>query len=479
MDIQYLKTEGERFSSIIYVDSAKRNRVFFPDPQKYEVVFNEPFRNVFSVQVLDASIPRTHYNVDNHNNVLCYSVNETEFTVTLAIGDYTDVELVEAINAQLVGITIDFLSSPSDRRKQFVFISETAFCIKPFKTTMRELIGIDQGFETRLDSVDDPANYQVTVVNDTIGNDAGVRATVASADVVFYQRFSISESGKMGTLEFNMYKNDSDLLNTNDFDLRARVIRLSNEATMAEAQVHSSAFDDRVVLSNWTHNGHLTTGQYVVVISTVNATHVHYSVPVDIVSNDTQQLYVRQGVSADFDLDAFLGNQENTVNKYGSPQTVEDLYFGITTDTVGVNMGLNCRLTTLREVHSLVPRGIYNLLGDRYIILRCKEIENHIMSSIKSFNAVNSETNSLEERQYDTGIAKFKMSVVGFREERFDFNTLPPQEFHPIGKLTSLSLSFENQDGREYDFKGVNHTITLAINYYKPINKLFQRPTKN
>ena len=469
MDIQYLKTEGERFSSIIYVDSAKRNRVFFPNPQKYEVIFNEPFRNVFSVQILDASIPRTHYNVDTHNNVLCYSVNETEFFVTLDIGDYTDVEIVESINTQLVGITVDFMSSPSNRRKQLVFLSETPFCIKPFKTTMRELIGLDQGFQSQIDSVDDPKNYQVSLVNDTLRN-TGVRATVTNANIVFYQRFSVSESGKMGTLEFNVYKNDTDLLHTNDFDLRVRVVRLSNQTTIAEISVHSSAFADRVVLSDWESQQQLLAGQeYVFVISTINANYVHYDLSVDIVSNETQQLYVQQDVSLDFDLNAFLNIQENTINKYGTPQTVEDLYFGITTDTIGVNMGLNYYMTTLRELHSLVPSGIYNLLGDRYIILRCKEIENHIMSSIKSFNAVNPETNSLQERQYDTGIAKFKMSVVGFREERFDFNTLPPQEFHPIGKLTSLSFSFENQDGREYDFKGVNHTITLAINHYKPV----------
>ena len=475
MDIQYLKSEGERFSSIIYVDSAKRNRVFFPTPQQYEVVFNEPFRNVFSVQVLDASIPRTHYNVDNHNNVLCYSVSDKEFTATLDIGDYTDVELVEAINAQMVNITVDFLSSPSDRRKQLLFLSESPFCIKPFKTTMRELIGLDQGFASQIDSVNDPANYRVSLVNDTLGN-TGVRATVTDAHMVFYQRFSVSETGKIGTLEFNIYKNDTDLLNTNDFDLRVRVVRLSNQTTVAETQAHSSTFADRVVLSDWVHSNQLLAGQqYVFVISTVNANYVHYELSVDIVSNDTQQLYFKQGVSAEFDLNAFF-SQENTINKYSQQQqTVEDVYFGITTDTVGVNMGLNCRVTTLRELHSLVPPGIYNLLGDRYIILRCKEIENHLMSSIKSFNAVNPETNSMEEKQYDTGIAKFKMSVVGFREERFDFNTLPPQEFHPIGKLTSLTFSFENQDGREYDFKGVNHTITLAINHYKPINKLFQK----
>lgn len=476
MDIQQLKTEGERFSSIIYVDSAKRNRVFFPTPQKYEVIFNEPFRHVYSIQVLDASIPRTHYNVDHHNNVLSYSINGSDFTVTLDIGDYTDVEIVEAINAKLIGITIGFLSSPSDRRKQFVFISENPFFIRLFQTTIRELVGLDQGFQSQLHSVDDPANYQVSVVTNTLANDTSVQVTVTSANSVFYQRFSVFETGKTGTLEFNIHKLDTDLLDTNDFDLRVRVVHQSTQATIAETEVHSSAFENKVVLSDWTHYGHLLTGQqYVFVVSTVNANYVHYNLYVDIVSNETQQLYFQQNVSLDFDMNSFLNNPENTINKYGTPQTVEDLYFGITTDTLGVNMGLNCNLTTLREVHSVVPSGIYNMLGDRYIVLRCKEIENHIMTSIKSFNAIDPDTNSLEEKQYDTGIAKFKMSVVGFREERFDFNTLPPQEFHPIGKLTSLSFSFENQDGKEYDFKGVNHTLTLSINHYKPINVLYKK----
>jgi len=198
---------------------------------------------------------------------------------------------------------------------------------------------------------------------------------------------------------------------------------------------------------------------------------VNYDIVVDIVSNNTQQLYLKQGVTTDFDLASFLESTENTVNAYGSPQTVEERYFGITSNTVGVNMGIQCTLTTVQEVYSLVPPGIYNLLGDRYIVLRCKEIENHIMSSLKSFNGINPDTETFEEKQYETGIAKFKMSVVGFREERFDFNTLPPQEFHPIGKLSSLTFAFENQDGIPYDFKGVNHTITMSINYYKPILK--------
>jgi hypothetical protein len=474
MDIQELKERGEKYSSIVYVDSAKRNRVFFPTAQKYEVNFNEPFRNVFSVQVLDASIPRTHYNVDVHNNSFCYVTDNVERELFLDIGDYTETEIVDQMNNQLVGVTINFLSSPADRRKQFVFLSDNPFEVKPFKTTMRELLGFDQGMEHTLYSAKDPNIFPTTLVTDTRTGSAGLRVNVDSSDIVLYQKVLMTESGKIGAFSFDLFKNDTSLTETNEFDLRLRLIRVDTNQEMARVTVPSSAFSDLVHIdpSQWEHYGTLIGGQqYVLVISTLNATYVNYDIVVDIVSNNTQQLYLKQGVTTDFDLASFLESTENTVNAYGSPQTVEERYFGITSNTVGVNMGIQCTLTTVQEVYSLVPPGIYNLLGDRYIVLRCKEIENHIMSSLKSFNGINPDTETFEEKQYETGIAKFKMSVVGFREERFDFNTLPPQEFHPIGKLSSLTFAFENQDGIPYDFKGVNHTITMSINYYKPILK--------
>jgi hypothetical protein len=474
MDIQELKERGEKYSSIVYVDSAKRNRVFFPTAQKYEVNFNEPFRNVFSVQVLDASIPRTHYNVDVHNNSFCYVTNNVERELFLDIGDYTETEIVDHMNNQLVGVTINFLSSPADRRKQFVLLSDNPFEVKPFKTTMRELLGFDQGMEHTLYSAKDPNIFPTTLVTDTRTGSAGLRVNVDSSDIVLYQKVLMTDSGKIGAFSFDLFKNDTSLTETNEFDLRLRLIRVDTNQEMARVTVPSSAFSDLVHIdpSQWEHYGTLIGGQqYVLVISTLNATYVNYDIVVDIVSNNTQQLYLKQGVTTDFDLASFLESTENTVNAYGSPQTVEERYFGITSNTVGVNMGIQCTLTTVQEVYSLVPPGIYNLLGDRYIVLRCKEIENHIMSSLKSFNGINPDTETFEEKQYETGIAKFKMSVVGFREERFDFNTLPPQEFHPIGKLSSLTFAFENQDGIPYDFKGVNHTITMSINYYKPILK--------
>lgn len=466
MDIQYLREKGEKYSSVFYVDSAKRDRTVFPTPSRYEVAFNEPFRYVFSIQVLDASIPRTHYNVDTHNNKFCYVVDDTEVEFDLPVGDYTDVEIIDAINERLQGrIVMAFLSSPSDRRKQFIFRSTEPFKIKPFKTTLRDLLGFDQGDATVLVSQNDPENFiQHDIVDLTSSN--GVNVPITDSSVVLYQHFVANATGFVDALRLQMKLIDLDITTVNQFSLHIRVMR--GTTLVAQGVTTALALQTSVVIDQWENFDTIQDGvSYYFVVNLSDAEYVNYELTVDVVSNERQQLYYATGVSMDFDPEVFF-SPENKINRYPfSGTNIEEVYFGITTNDLDVSMSLAFKLTVSEHMYSVVPPGIYNLLGDRYIVLRCPEIENHIMSSIKSFNTVNPDTDQTEVRQYDTGIAKFKMSVIGFREERFDFNILPPQEFHPIGKLTSLTFFFENQDGRLYDFKGVNHTLSLSVNYYK------------
>lgn len=475
MDVDLLKASGGKYSSTIYVDSAKRNRMFYPSPNNYEVVFSEPFRNVFSVQVLDASIPRTHYNVDTHNNSLCYQQFGVDRVAYVDVGDYTDNELLDAINSKLNGIAMEFLSSPSERRKQFCFVSESPFVVYPFRSTLRETLGFDEGNASVTNSRDDPANYEHTTLSTTGGGSAvvGVDMRITSASLVLYQRFVATEYGAVSRLVLGLSLNESQDLTSalNHFDMSVRIVRVENASlvTVAKSVVPSDALSQEV--TDWTRYEDLQTAEsYYLVLNVTNASSVvDYNAKVDVVSGipGDVQLYTQSGAS----MSAFDESRLTRVNEYthDGGESIEQRYLGITSDDVGISMGLVMQLTISKKRWSVTPPGIYNLLGDRYIILRCKEIENHVMSTIKSFNTFNAETDSMEEKQYETGIAKFKMSVVGFREERFDFNILPPQEFHPIGKLTSLTFSFQNQDGKPYDFKGVNHTITLAINHYKPV----------
>ena len=102
--------------------------------------------------------------------------------------------------------------------------------------------------------------------------------------------------------------------------------------------------------------------------------------------------------------------------------------------------------------------GIVYFIGNKYIIMRCPEIEEHLYRS-------------LSYSKYTLGLAKFRVDSVGINSEKLTITKIPVREFHPIGKLSRMTLRFETNRGSLYDFKGINHNIIFAIFYYEPIQK--------
>jgi hypothetical protein len=118
------------------------------------------------------------------------------------------------------------------------------------------------------------------------------------------------------------------------------------------------------------------------------------------------------------------------------------------------------QITIQQEYHKLTAPGIYSLLGQRSVVLRCKEIEDFSLRS-------------LAYTKHCLGIAKFTLGVVGVSANRLDYSSVPLREFFPIGKLSKLSFRFETINGKLFDFKGVNHTITFAIHYYEAARQTY------
>lgn len=58
-DIQYLQEHSAKESYIFFVDSKDRDYTLYPTPQSYRINFSAPFKHVYSLEILDASIPRT------------------------------------------------------------------------------------------------------------------------------------------------------------------------------------------------------------------------------------------------------------------------------------------------------------------------------------------------------------------------------------------------------------------------------------
>jgi hypothetical protein len=90
------------------------------------------------------------------------------------------------------------------------------------------------------------------------------------------------------------------------------------------------------------------------------------------------------------------------------------------------------------------------------MLLRCPEIESNLHNSFASSG-------------YCPGIGLFKHTGNSDQNNyRFDYTNFQKKPFHPIGKLTKLTFSFEISNGNPYDFKGIDHILLISIKYYTP-----------
>jgi hypothetical protein len=181
---------------------------------------------------------------------------------------------------------------------------------------------------------------------------------------------------------------------------------------------------------------------------------------IDIISNAPLIIDMKRSTLAEnlgFDLYPTIENDNRYIYKNISnrgelnkmfqsrERTVKDKYY-------------NNELSIITNKYIITSPGIVYFIGNKYIILRCPEIEEHLYRS-------------LSYSKYSLGLAKFRVDSVGINSEKLSITKIPVREFHPIGKLSRITLKFETNKGILYDFKGINHNIIFAIFYYEPIQK--------
>jgi hypothetical protein len=72
-DVDYMIQSSEKDAVTFFIDSSSRNINAYPEPNKFVITFSEPIRNVFGIEVLDATIPVAMWTIDDYNNKLAYS----------------------------------------------------------------------------------------------------------------------------------------------------------------------------------------------------------------------------------------------------------------------------------------------------------------------------------------------------------------------------------------------------------------------
>jgi len=173
-DINYLKKNSIKQSYTFLIDSTDRNRNKYINPNYYSIEFATPFKNVIGFEVIDASIPRTMYNIDYLNNKIYYYIADTDdkyiiegFTdivkdiddndipytdlfkmIEIPPGDYTFQNFITTINKILSATGDDLIvksyTTPPEQSNLIEFISFTrAFVLDMERSTVYNILGFD------------------------------------------------------------------------------------------------------------------------------------------------------------------------------------------------------------------------------------------------------------------------------------------------------------------------------------------------
>ena len=451
-DIDFLKGNSDIDSAVVYIDSTKRDRRFYPQAEEYTLSFDQPFRNVVGFEVLDASIPTTMWNVDKYNYTIAItkcSVPSTNINQSLASSYFNELcqvtdffplferqhvvgDLVENFALVVDAETFDSLdlavqisdtiATPYFMFKRYV-MTDTSVQVMPRNFSDSTFYTFTyHGIDYYVSTIDDPIililqqnNFHVTI------NDNG------NYDIIYFERYNIRDVDYNSIIAINAFilkiENFYKSIVQGNYDITTLKQTLNDAFTTAAISFTSSVQPDR------------KQGIYVI------------SCPAYIVINANIGLLIKQ-----------LGFDTYPVESQSS------LYKHI---TVGSNQLVFCSIYKSAYLNfSLKAPGIVNLSGYRYIIMRCKEIEDHLLGS----NAYT---------QFSPGIGLFKLAAAtaDITHLRFDFVNLVRKPFHPIGKLSKLSVRFEVRDGLTYDFKGVNHQILFVLKFLVPKNH--QRSTRS
>ena len=460
-DVQYMAKQAVEESYLLLVDSAQRDKNHDKHPNQYDVVFTTPFRNVVGVDIITASIPRTQYVVENNNNVFAYKLDtDTSWTlVTLPVGDYPVTTLVNALNTQFAAtnspLQIQALSQPATLRNKLQLYSTAPFSLNMSLSSMRRVLGFTEPPTVEVASsgaYDIPPGYIDTDPDVFLSNQSattGVGQTPAFAgpqasdgnDQIgltssrfVRERFTCVADGAVTTVA--LYANINGTLPSSDNKLNFVITDMTGlEYASGTVPVPNPVQPGLPAYLSDAINSQLS----------LTSGSVYYIIFYDAdIAGDGQEncytLYATQLITS---------NNKNAISQgtaasYGEVSSwtpyVEEDY----------DMCMGVQVTP--PMFQVTSPGLYDLTGERYINIRCKQIEDHMFGA-RAYE------------KHNVGMAKIDLGVFGYSDSRFDFSSLPPRRFHPMSKLNRMTFTFERPDGSLYDFKGVDHTMVVSIRY--------------
>ncbi len=501
-DVRHLLRNSVQSSSSIFIDSAQRNREYHPTPSQYVVHFDEPMRYVFGMDVLDAAMAGTSYNVDADNNNLC--VLGFDLTTGSALAPL-GVEEDEPSRAAVAAITYElgfshelnaWMGGGRSARVLVLSAAALAGAPPPGPPPPQDLSAVVEGATLPSDTWLMVRNVLTNVRMVRFEAPRGPQADTAQC--ASFETSSLlcqAASSAAGKPAFAV-RHLNALYAVQEDGPHAEWLRaaMTNSYALVPSAAGSMPNEYSIVYYTAIRIDPATESDYASLATHVfSVWNVHLEVgnytAVTLLQQLQQQLQAL-GLSA-------ASTTTSTVTKQGKLRLTAGagmrIVFPAHASTIAATLGFDlwpkpeqlasqpvalrphnaCMfgaqpsavfMSVLRPSSSqggalaqdLDAPGLLNLLGRRYITLRCPEIEQHMGQTGKYGS-------------FSPGIGVFRLANANeVVQLRFDYVSLIRKPFHPIGRLPRLTLRFENSDGSLYDFKGINHQLLLTIKYYTP-----------
>lgn len=476
VDVDYIHEHCDRDASIILVDSSVRDMRTYPTPSEYTIEFNEPIKLVYGLNILDGMIPNTLYNNDTHNNRCClahvhaFDPSQAKSVLEHHIGRlqdnatfnkyiyYRGDSLTTSFSYSMVALSGALydawcanIVTPANMREPqpdaFVF----------FVGRVMDGVVAERVDNARLDAPL-PAGKTVFVYNK-------VRWQVPTASVPSHLMHHLTSNAVAVDAQLRVVYYDV-VWATSETGVAAAADALGVNRTSIEGQGAAYELSAGVVDFVWLEmvNLYIQPGNYEFIEEDTSLT---FSYPVAIkAAYDAVQPVPYGDLTVGLDFKTTKLSFESTkpfVMLMGKSTCSKNMgmYHTVRNDSgfqllqVGDDAKNFMSIGVDGDKFRVVPDGIVSLTSLPFIVLKFREIEEHV------------------QRHFPVGKSGFGVFKLGGMTNdvahlRFDFTNFVRKPFHPISKLCKLTIRFEQADGALYDFKGLDHMFILSVNYYVP-----------
>jgi hypothetical protein len=429
----------------LMINSGTRDASTFPEASEYTIDLSAaPFKNVVGVSLLSASIPRSGYVVDDGKSVVKYAVGNPPYeeanvtSATISSGDYNLPQICDALGARLApaAITVVPLTNPAEISNKIVFLSS-----QPFSVILdRDTLGGKIGFGRSVNATDIAAGYYS-------GTPAWEARNFVDSNVYVATAFA-SNASSQAFVGPRPYTFSTPLYAANVLSQRFTVQAggFAESLSLTVAYVTSPiTFFVRVKDSA---GNVVSTGNVVASAGALNIV-----VPL---ANTPNADVIAKGSVAEIELSV-----STNCSVYSNPPNVpvdseNSLSRGGT--VISTSLAICGTLTVLRAGYRVISPGVVDLTGDRFLTIRCPEVESYIVRSER----IASETTH-------PGIGLLTLGAYGFNEARLDFYNYRPRVLStPIGRLSKMTIRLQAEDGSTYPTRGCDHTMLLNVRYLVP-----------